>query len=318
MAELIHTLRRSRDVYSEKLRQLLTLYQKYPRALYCVFEGEDAKYYGIRIDALVGVEDRRHIPCRGKEDVLKLYERVAQDERLAQHNILFFIDHDFDGVRGYQRRANLYVTPCYSVENFYIGENALRKIFIAEYGVENFSSNDELDTLLRRYSRLLTALAESLTTLNAWIVLQREKEGPSSKLNLSNKKLADFVRISLDEVEQRYNREDLVTLFPEAVAISDEELQEKERELQAVNRACSFRGKYFVEFLRVFLQMLKNDSGNAAPTYFKEKKKVKLNLSKANILSELSQYADTPDCLKDFLRKVGRCFSQGVDSVKMA
>lgn len=304
MTKLINTLRESRDLYSEKLRQLLLSYQKYPYALFCVYEGEDAKYYGVRIDALTAIEDRRQIPCRGKEDVLKLYDRVVSDEILSKSNTIFFIDRDFDGTRGRTYTDNIYVTPCYSVENLYVQHNAIRKILIEEYGIDAFSDSEEIDSLMALYMKLLEQFCQCLTTLNAWIILQREKESPSAKLNLNNQKLNKLVSISLDKVEQLYGKDNLSSLFPESVDIDDSELSKKEKELRQEDKACVYRGKYLVEFLRVFLELIKADRQSESPVHFKQKRNTKLNLSRVNILSELSQYAETPDCLRDFLDRV--------------
>lgn len=301
MTKLINTLRESRDLYSEKLRQLLLNYQKYPQALFCVYEGEDAKYYGVRIDALTAIEDRRQIPCRGKSDVLKLYDRVVSDINLSKSNTIFFIDRDFDGTRGRMCGDNLYVTPCYSIENLYVQNNAIRKVLIEEYGVDNFEDGEELESLMALYMKLLDQFCKCLTTLNAWIILQREKESPSAKLNLNNQRLNKFVSISLDKVDQLYTKDDLSSLFPEAVEVGDVELSEKEKELYLTDRTYAYRGKYLVEFLRVFLELIKADRQSAIPVHFKQKRNTKLNLSRANILSELSQYAETPECLRRFL-----------------
>lgn len=310
MPNLINKLRESRDTYSEKLRQLLLNYQKYPHALFCVYEGEDAKYYGIRIDALTAIEDRRQIPCRGKDDVLKLYDRVIADEALSKSNTIFFIDRDFDGARGRTLTENIYITPCYSIENLYIHDNTIRKILIEEYGVDTFSDSKEIDSLTALYMKLLDQFCQCLTTLNAWIILQRKKESPSSKLNLNNQKLNKFVTISLDKVEQLYTKDDLSLLFPESVDIEDSELSEKEEELRQADKICEYRGKYLIEFLRVFLELMKADRQNANPMHFKQRRKTKLNLSRVNILSELSQYAETPECLREFLNRARYSFQE--------
>lgn len=310
MTKLIDTLRESRDIYSEKLRQLLVNYQKHPNALFCVYEGEDAKYYGVRIDTLAEIEDCRKIPCKGKQDVLKLYDRVKTDPRLSISNTLFFVDHDFDGYCGRAHDKKLYVTPCYSIENMYVQESSVRKILIEEYGVDNFTESNELESLVALYLKLFDEYCTALTTLNAWISLQREKEHQSIRLNLNNQKLNKFISISLDRVEQIYTKEDLSALFPESILISDEELIAKEAEFMARDRMCLFRGKYHVEFLRVFLEKIKSDRQSTNPVHFKTKKGVKLNLSKVNILSELSQYAATPKCLRSFLESAKNAFKE--------
>lgn len=234
---------------------------------------------------------------------------------MSKSNTIFFIDYDFDGTRGYSVTDNLYVTPCYSIENMYIQESSLKRIFIEEFGVDSFNDEGEIDALTNLYMKLLDEFSKSLTTLNAWIALQREKESSSSKLNLNNQKLNKFVSISLSKVDQLYSKNDLSNLFPDSVVISDDELNAKEEEFKHVNQSCVYRGKYFIEFLRVFLQLLKADRQNDSPAYFKQKKNVKLNLSRVNIISELSQYAGTPDCLRHFLDEVRKSYHQNIENL---
>ncbi len=46
---------------------------------------------------------------------------------------------------------------------------------------------------------------------------------------------------------------------------------------------------------------LKEDKVSDNPTFFASKGRVMISLSKDNCISELSQYAETPDCLLSFL-----------------
>jgi len=300
MTGIIGSLRDSRDSYSEKLRQLLIQHKNNPDALFCVYEGEDAKYYGIRIDNITRFTDRRRIPCRGKADVLRLHEKVNSDSILRASNTIFFVDHDFDGMRGMAESGAIYMTPCYSVENLYIDKLVVRKILTEEFLLDDFDNSEELENIIELYEQRLAELVASLTPLNAWIAIQREKEDASSKLNLGSTKLNKFVTISLEKVDSKYTIDSLDAMFPDAIEVSEGELQTKILEFDGGNKVLLFRGKYLIEFLRVFLDLLKEDKRNSIPNYFSSKSNVKLVLSK-NILSELSQYAITPDCLKEFL-----------------
>jgi len=62
-----------------------------------------------------------------------------------------------------------------------------------------------------------------------------------------------------------------------------------------------FRGKQQLDFFRLFLMKLKEDKVSDNPTFFASKGRVMISLSKDNCISELSQYAETPDCLLSFL-----------------
>lgn len=63
----------------------------------------------------------------------------------------------------------------------------------------------------------------------------------------------------------------------------------------------NIRGKYFIKEIRKSYQQLINYSNNYPEnTFFSQKIKINLNLT--NLISDLSQYADTPECLKKYLK----------------
>ncbi|MBS0925997.1 hypothetical protein JK188_16050, partial [Providencia sp. JGM181] len=82
-------------------------------------------------------------------------------------------------------------------------------------------------------------------------------------------------------------------------------LDESKCYLENLNGELWFRGKQNLEFFRIFLQKIKEDRcKKTGRCIFKEKGNVRLQLSKLNCISELSQYAETPKCLHEFLSKL--------------
>ena len=66
----------------------------YNKKIFCFFEGEDRKYYGMRIEKYLGIseEDMIYYSCDGKKNVLKLYEMIQSSE---YDNVkkMFFVDN---------------------------------------------------------------------------------------------------------------------------------------------------------------------------------------------------------------------------------
>lgn len=306
MADILGKMRGERDSYSVKLETLLMSYEKNPTMIFVAFEGEDAKYYNIRIKEATNGSVYTPIPCKGKQDVLKLNNRVLSDSNLSNVQIFFFVDRDFDDNSSIESVHNIYLTPCYSIENFYVHEEAVREIFISEFNVDCFNDLSELNSLLTLYRNRLREFIDAITPLNAWIVVQRELESNSdNKIQLSGKKLSKFVRVQLDSVDRTYCIEEMSTLFPKAQVVTNDMINSKIQEILLIDKINYFRGKYFTEFLRTFLDLLKIDSQSDYPRFFKSKStKVKIILTKDNIISELSQYAHTPNCLRKFLSKM--------------
>lgn len=268
MADLVDELRGQRDSYSVRLSNLLIEYEKNPETLFLVFEGEDIKYYGIRIKGLFVDNERMTVPCKGKQDVIRLYFRVLGDVKLTSIKIMYFVDRDFDDNSLIMGRENIYVTPGYSVENLYVEECCLKEILQAEFGLCAFKDGDVLTKIVDIYRAMMIGFLEAITLLNVWIMEQRVMEAGQRKLNLNNVKLDKFISISLGEVSARYKYEDLSGLFPEAGEVDEDLVHKRISEMSGADKLSLFRGKYLIEFFRFFIQALKVDRSSVSPQYF--------------------------------------------------
>jgi len=118
------------------------------------------------------------------------------------------------------------------------------------------------------------------------------------------KRQQTLVKISLTEVTSAYDCENINSLFPNSSIVTPENYRTSESYFDTENISALFRGKQQLEFLRVFLTKLREERSKKENTMFSKRTLIKLQLSKANALSELSQYASTPACLFEFLKKL--------------
>jgi hypothetical protein len=72
------------------------LYKEYELALYCFFEGEDSKYFGIRIKNIARPKKDIYLSCGGKEGVLGIYRMLSARKEYENIAAAYFIDKDFD------------------------------------------------------------------------------------------------------------------------------------------------------------------------------------------------------------------------------
>lgn len=292
----VNNLRASRDKAVVVFVEFTRLYKKYESALYCFFEGEDSKYYGIRIKNVIRPEKDIYLGCGGKEGVLGIYRMLSSRKHYANVRAAYFIDRDFDQSIHPLKLNLIYETPCYSIENFYTSIQCLSEVLKNEFKL--LESDENFERCIVLYRKLQEEFHNAVELLNTWIACQRDKH---SKINISNLSISSFVDIQLDKITTMYTVNDLYTIFPTVPAISHEELNTKQSELRAINRQQSFRGKFEIEFVLIFLQKLINEANHGNYPYFTRKIKVNLALSKKTIISDLSQYADTPNCLFRYL-----------------
>ena len=292
----VKTLRESRDKAVVVFMEFTRLYKQDPSALYCFFEGEDSKYYGVRIQTIIRPEKDYYLSCSGKDRVLGIHNMLSTSKDYANVRAAYFIDRDFDKSISEIGLNEIYETPCYSIENFYTSVKCFSKVLRSEFSL--MESDENFERCVSLYIKLQEEFHNAVELLNTWIACQRDK---SSQLNISDISVSDFVNIDLNQITKKYVIDDLSARFPRAIAISQEELDAKLTELRCSTSQKSFRGKFEIEFMLKFLQKLIHEANKDNSHYFTRKVRVVLSLSKRTIISDLSQYADTPDCLYSYL-----------------
>ncbi|MBD2296274.1 DUF4435 domain-containing protein [Anabaena sphaerica FACHB-251] len=292
----VDKLREARRTPASVFMQFTRQYKEYESALYCFFEGEDDKYYGIRIDNIARPTKDIYANCGGKEGVLGVYKLINNNESYSKVRAAYFIDRDFDESIKNTQITGVYETSCYSIENFYTSINSFCKILRTEFKLAE--SEDDFNNCKNLYTQLQKEFHDAVELLNIWIACQREKQ---AKLNLAGFNISDFVVIDLDNIKINYTIDTLYTRFPKAIAVTQEEIDLKKSDLCSQERQKSFRGKFEIGFLCKFIQKLIEEANKGNPKYFTKRISITLNVNPKTIISDLSQYADTPDCLVDYL-----------------
>lgn len=281
-------------------------YKKSKRAPYCLIEGEDSKYYRIRIKSICDGIEPIFIVCGGKRGVVDTHSLITKVKEYKQCKLLAFVDRDFDSPI---TAKDIYETPCYSIENFYTTLSTFKSILTDEFKLDEDIDKEDYLTCIDLFCNNQSTFHDASTELNAWIACQRDlsRSGHVSRLNLNSKEneLMDrCFNFKLDQVVGLYSIEIVEEIFSQATKISSQSLYNKIFELNALNKQMHFRGKYELVFIKNFLKRLVNELNSRNSTYFKKKRKISFQISDSNILSQLSQYADTPNCLIDYVRSI--------------
>lgn len=300
----VNTLIQSRGNLSVKFREFTRIASKGKYAVF--FEGEDEKYYSIRINSLRPDIKWSAINSGGKSNVVELRRRIRRHETYSVAACMFFVDADFDDNSTILEHGDIYVTPCYSVENLYISLDAYTRILSAEFGINDSKESEQCyKNSIRVFENTKSAYINAIKPFNFLIRELRimEKRGDfEGRLNINNVKFEDLVRIDLDVAERVYDERNPKSLFPDfrdEIAVG---LEASEKYFENLSGELWFRGKQNLEFFRIFLEKIKAERcKRGARHIFKDKGTVKLQISKGNCISELSQYADTPPCLRRYL-----------------
>ena len=295
--------------YARIWQDFVKSYQENPDVLYCFFEGlDDPRYYGSRIDGQVfnGQEpSRQNLWCKGKGNLIELYELVVQSPRHNNAWVAFFLDKDFDDLEELPESELVYITPCYSVENLYIDISVFSRILQDEFAIS--PADEDYSSTINLFQENLRQFNDASEELNSWIYLQRkrEKTNPStSRINLQNVSFDRLFSVNIEGVKKLYVMSTLETAFPECLNLFQGEIEKQVEYFRQHDRTEIFRGKYLISFLSKLLTLLVDDSHKREDReHFSIRRNVPMRLS-SNTVSELSQYAKTPKSLIDFLSKV--------------
>lgn len=276
--------------------------------LYCFFEGhEDKRYYGVRINFKTQ-KDFKDFTCDGKSNVIKIQKLIKSKIEYSDAKTLYFIDKDYSSDK---ISENIYATPCYSIENLYSTEYTLKEVLKNEF---NISEEDEdFTNILKLYNSLQSQYHEQLLFFNSWLSCQhdiRKLQNITTHLNIDDTVKTYFDSILNNNIDLRENIfcdlnniVKLEELFKNSPKISDDLLKAKIELFSSVSfdKGCSFRGKFELKLLVAFLQKIKEEAGKKSSIVFKNKYKCTLVFNLESIISTLTQYSYTPECLNSFL-----------------
>ena len=274
------------------------------RALFCFYEGEDAKYYGNRVEQITGISCDNIVSynCGGKAGVLKVKELIKKKKQYDHVKTAYFIDSDFFPQKNLEK--NVYQTTGYSVENYYTSSTAFTRILNYAFGV-NCNCGD-YQRCMEDYKKSMDVFHSQILFLNAWIKAQRvnELKNGKRKLELTNFKISKyFETLAIDKIgiKQKIDKKILEKCFPDSCIIEDTEIEKYVSELEQTNMQQTLRGKYELEFLKKIIDDLKKKHKKGE--YFSEEYEcIKIDPNVDPLLL-LSQCADTPEGLIAFLKQ---------------
>lgn len=312
--EPLSMMRAERNTYPAVYMDFVQMSKFYSTHAFCFYEGEDGKYYNSRIRR--EFEDN-FISFRvgNKKEVLKLIKKIRENESHYEACLMFFVDRDFD-FSGPELNhkvivdKDLYVTPCYSVENLYVSPSCLGRILQSEFLINQYDS--DYKKCINDFVSLSNSFNEIIVEFNAIKLLHDKKSKSNSEYDFPDKNNR-FLRFNIDLNKNGNQLQDFITLikstdydneiqkmlFELKIEISDFE-KAKDELASKDNKNYLFRGKnqlhFFVEFIASLRQLNKREK------YFRFKRNCVHIAFNGNWLSEISQYADEPKSLIEFIK----------------
>jgi hypothetical protein len=308
LSNILDVLREESDSVEAAYSQFMLAFENAQNVLYCFYEGsDDPCYYHIRVQ-----ENASHcriidITCGTKRQVLKTYELIKSFDEYNATRLAFFVDRDFDPLLG---NDDIYETPVHSIENLYTGRDTMEQVLVRLLNIERRSS--DFEKCLNTYLSLFDRFHQSVMPINAWLscyIDKRHNVGIEKQVHLRDildDLFSEVVSVDLTNIQivKPINTfEELQVFFNNAIDVTHELFDLKINGYQFENPFSLFRGKFEIQFLSSFLHRLKHKI-QAKNNGFSEKKyKCDYSFNEGIIINQLSMYAATPICLREYIRR---------------
>lgn len=294
---LLAEMRESRESTNAAYIEFTGYHKYFKTHVFCFFEGEDGKYYNQRIKDILGENIITIIPGN-KRNTLKLWRKIKNDPSYSDVHKMFFVDKDMDDIPK-DINEDLYITPCYSIENFYANQYTFNNILEAEFSINKAEKDYQKATAF--FDKKFKEFCSEMVEFNALVLLRKEKDLNLGRVRINHIKTNNLIFLDFNETKKNSKYESTIQDLKMQLDVEESDVQNAiDRIKKANNYEINFRGKNQLDFLVKIVDLLKN--ANRDGEFFEIKRKtVSINLT-SNRLSELSQYAFTPKSFKLFVQ----------------
>jgi len=292
---LLRSMREARDAPAVHKASLTALRAHKPHVVVFACEGVDDKkvyFHWLRNSQIkFGYE---FIVCNGKEKVLKFRELLSRDVTGLQKDVYFFMDKDFDGLKGYAPGPEIYLTETYSFENVLVTSEVLREILAVDmhcHGEPQIREN-----VVEKFEEIYMSFLAITRTHNHRIYLARRLGINSKPLPDKLNKLATVSLLKVDLAEN--GAKEAVVLDREP---SQLEIDQHEADFSSLEPKRDYRGKFALLFFSRWLEFLGKDRNSEESTLFKSGSKPSASATTQYSLDSIASKSLPPDSFKAFI-----------------
>ncbi|PNA02034.1 MULTISPECIES: DUF4435 domain-containing protein [unclassified Pseudomonas] len=289
----IDKMRASRNNPQVALISYTTVRGKNPEKLICVFEGyDDLPYYETVFNRVGRSIEFASIVAKGKDQVLALRQSL-QNNHYQDDKVRFFVDHDFDGLKGYDFGDDIYVTEGYSIENHLADSAVLSSLLNSEFKCCE-GDEDSVKKINILFDDFLAAFFEIMRPVNQAIFYARTHD---VKLANIEDRISEYFLFTLENITDK--KSDYFQLIGWPVDL-ERDTSSVEGDFSKLDPHMQWRGKFIFELFIKFLHQLKCDRTSNAPTLFAKKAGVKFDPN-GEIIRSLASLSTIPPSLSAFV-----------------
>ncbi|WP_336292396.1 DUF4435 domain-containing protein [Cronobacter dublinensis] len=300
MTDIIECIREKRKSPKVLQQRFNSFISRHSDEIIFAVEGEDDITYYNTI--LFRLKEKHAIgfSCKGKDNVLNLRDIIHNSPEYNDLATYFFIDKDFDYLKGREPSPDLYCTPVYSFENILICDLSLRQLLIGEFHCNDENAHSDLEKIKSIYDARKQEFLDAIRYVNNVIFHLRTN---GIQANSIEKDLKKFIRVNLDRVDLIVGKKEIHQL----VGLADDsvlaDFVENDEGFKKLDPEKDWRGKFIYAFFCIILSELKEDRGKRPPSVFASRKNMTFD-PRNDIFRALSSLSPIPTCLREFMRGI--------------
>lgn len=260
---------------------------------------EDPAFYRPAVEKRAGTRRIFFYRCHGKAKLFALFADLSS--RVGNYrDLLFFVDKDLSDFvpEIYPKDERIYVTDFYSIENYLVCEEVIRRISFDFVILKKCALPKE--RVVERFVRELARFHRLVTPIMAWTICLRRKGVPVALQNLN---LAEMFSLDAELRVRRMNG--TISYLRDKTGVPDSpalwaDLRSVIRSLRPVNPKRFVRGKFEVWFLVQFVKAAIEHLQRAAHAASGDIE-VPVRVERSNVIALLAPYAVMPASLDAFL-----------------
>ncbi|SFV28904.1 DUF4435 domain-containing protein [Hyphomicrobium facile] len=301
MSSLVSDLRRSRKSPIVLKLQILAVRSREKTKPIFVFEGfEDIGPYCVWISRCDDSIIFEPILANGKDQILIFRSKFAPHDKQLSQGVHFFVDRDFDDLKGQSQSSDIFMTDMYSTENYLVSPKVLSSVLIDEFKC----IGEQIDRALSAFAKDLESFCEGMSPANRRIFYARRLSIGLIGSGIDNR-LAKYVSTELAAVRIIATSDDLKALIPLMREPGAEETKQIDLEFEGLDSPSRHRGKFILAFFLKWLELLAVERQAGSRGIFDNS--VRLHFSTQHLtMRSLATRSDVPQGLSDFLRQVGK------------
>ena len=250
---IVQKMRAARNSPAVHKFTLATIRAYNSQCLIFVCEGVDDKkvyFHWLRyLNPLLGYEFQ---VCNGKEYLLEFRKMLHRDTSGLREKVYFFVDRDFDDLRGHPPGPDIYVSDSYSFENWIVTREVLNSILCVE--LHCHGEHLAREKVLATFDQIYASFLNITRPHNERIFLARQL---GIKIRHLPTRLGKLAQITLTDVKPP--QEGAITVINLEREPSQEENDLKRGEFDELDPQRRYRGKFALLFFLRWIELLGND-----------------------------------------------------------